>query len=89
MATSNVITLHPGRDRGEPLSQIHDDLAVCQATLRCATAVFEAYEHGRADVADFGQALLVAQRCERQLDRLVDRVDEWSVAHHRELPAGA
>lgn len=34
------------------------------------------------DLADFGPALRVAERCTAQRNPLVDELDAWHVAHH-------
>jgi hypothetical protein len=83
MATSNVIRLPPRPER-ESLSQIHAQLMAAHEALHCATVVLGRIEAGD-DPADFGPALRLVERSAAQLDRL----DEWHVAHHRELPPGA
>lgn len=88
MATSNVITLRPGRDRGEPLSQIHTQLMACHEAIHCATLTLGQVE-ASGDRANFGPALRVIERSAAQLDKLVDRLDEWQVRHYRALLADA
>lgn len=89
MAIPDVIRrLLPREACGETIAQIHAQMMACQEALHCATLVLGRVE-ATGDLADFGPALRVVERSAAQLDRLVDRLDEWSVAHHGELQAGA
>lgn len=77
-----------GEQRGETFGQLHAQLMAVHEALHCATRVLGQIEAG-GDKADFVLALRVIERSAAQLDHLVDRLDEWHVRLHGELPPGA